>query len=157
VPTHVHERRVKLSRAARELEAKLGRAPTRAELAETTGLALNHVEEALDAAEAPVSLNATIGSDGDGELGDLFSDPTATNPEEEASVALRHLAVRRAVETLPERQRRVLELRFGFDGEVQSLEKIGKELGITRERVRQLEQDGLARLAVQLDDLANAA
>src|SRR5436190_18502088 len=73
VPTHVHERRLKLSRAAARLETKLGRQATREELAEASGLDLRHVEEALDAAEAPVSLNQTIGSDGDGEFGDLFA------------------------------------------------------------------------------------
>ena len=81
VPTHVHERRVKLGGAATRLEATLGRAPTREELAEATGLSLQHVDEALDAAEAPVSLNRAIGSEEDGELGDLFADPTqSTRP-----------------------------------------------------------------------------
>src|SRR2546427_8710062 len=127
VPTHVHERRVKLSRAARQLETKLGRDATREELAEATGLTMQHVDEALDAAAAPVSLNQAVGNDDGGELGDLFSDPTASDPAEEASQALRHQAVRRALDRLPERERRVLELRFGFDGESSSLEKIGKE------------------------------
>jgi RNA polymerase primary sigma factor len=165
VPVHVHERRVKLARASNQLQARLGREPTREELAETAGLPLNHVEEALEAAEASVSLNQTFGSTDDGELGDLFSDPTATDPEEEAADALRRQSVRTALAKLPERQRRILELRFGFEGETESLEAIGKELGITRERVRQLEREGLARLAQDLDgvveldgdDLARAA
>ena len=75
VPTHVHERRVKLAGAASRLETTLGRAPTREELGEATGLSLQHIDEALDAAEAPVSLNRAIGSEEDGELGDLFADP----------------------------------------------------------------------------------
>jgi RNA polymerase primary sigma factor len=154
VPTHVHERRVKLSRAANRLQAKLGREATREELAEASGLSLQHVDEALDAAEANVSLNRSIGSDDDGELGDLFSDPTANDPAEEAHEALRREAVRRALANLPDRHRRILELRFGFGGETESLERIGKELGLTRERVRQLERDALARVA---DDLARAA
>jgi len=163
VPTHVHERRVKLSRAARQLETKLGRDATREELVEATGLSMQHVDEALDAAAAPVSLNQAVGNDDGGELGDLFSDPTASDPAEEATQALRHQAVRRALDKLPERERRVLELRFGFDGESSSLEKIGKELGITRERVRQLEANALSRLETELDgvvagdDLASAA
>ena len=163
VPTHVHERRVKLSRAARQLETKLGRDATREELVEATGLSMQHVDEALDAAAAPVSLNQAVGNDDGGELGDLFSDPTASDPAEEATQALRHQAVRRALDRLPERERRVLELRFGFDGESSSLEKIGKELGITRERVRQLEANALSRLETELDgvvagdDLASAA
>src|SRR3989442_6203349 len=151
VPTHVHERKVKIARAASRLQAKLGREATREELAEASGLELRHVEEALDAAEAPVSLNARVGAGEEGELGDLFSDPTASDPAEEAAESLRQQAVRRALAELPDRERRILELRFGFDGETESLEKIGKALGITRERVRQLEREALARLAVKLD------
>jgi RNA polymerase primary sigma factor len=166
IPVHVHERRVKLARATSQLQSRLGREPTREELAEASGLSLQHVDEALDVAEAPVSLNQAIGSSEDGELGDLFGDPTAVDPEEEAADSFRRQAVRRAVARLPERQRRILELRFGFEGESESLEKIGKELGITRERVRQLEREALARLEIELDgvvtlddgdDLADAA
>lgn len=157
VPTHVHERRLKLGRAAARLETKLGRQATREELAEAAGLELRHVEEALDAAEAPVSLNQSLGNDGDGgELGDLFGDPTAGDPADEAADSIRRLEVRKALERLPERQRRVLELRFGFDGEAASLEAIGKELGLTRERVRQLEAAAMTALASELD-LARAA
>ena len=77
VPVHVHERRVKISRERGKLEAKLGRDPTREELAEATQLPLQHVEEALDAAQANVSLNQTVGGENDGELGDLFADQTS--------------------------------------------------------------------------------
>jgi len=154
VPTHVHERRVKLGGAASRLEATLGREPTREELAEATGLSLRHVDEALDIAEAPVSLNRAIGSEEDGELGDLFADDQAPDPAAEAADSLRRQEVRRAVSELPERERRILELRFGFDTEPASLEQIGKELGITRERVRQLEAQAFDHLAVELDGLA---
>jgi RNA polymerase primary sigma factor len=157
VPVHVHERRVKLARASSQLQARLGHEPTREELAEASGLSLQHVDEALDAADAPVSLNQSFGSNDDGQLGDLFSDPSASDPEEEAADSFRRQAVRRAVAKLPERQRRILELRFGFQGDTESLEAIGKELGITRERVRQLERDGLARLADELDGVVTVA
>jgi len=162
VPTHVNERRVKLGRVRGRLETRLGREPSREELAEEAGLSLAHVEEALDAADAPVSLNQSIGSEDDGELGDLFGDPNAIDPEEEASDSLRRQTVRRAVATLPERERRILELRFGFDGEPRSLEAIGAELGLTRERIRQLEREALGKLTEELeglteDDLAEAA
>ena len=152
VPTHVHERRVKLGRARKRLELELERAPTAEELAQATGLDLQHVEEALDVAEVSASLNQAIGSDGDGELGDLFADPSASDPAEEAGDAVRRQEVRRALQTLPERERRILELRFGFDGQQMALEAIGKELGITRERVRQLEGEALAKLAAKLGD-----
>jgi RNA polymerase primary sigma factor len=157
VPTHVHERRVKIARASNQLQTRLGREATREELAEATGLSLQHVDEALDAADAPVSLNQSIGASEDGELGDLFSDPTATDPAEEAADSYRRQAVRRAVSRLPERERRILELRYGFDGETTSLEAIGKELGLTRERVRQLERSALERLEDELDGVAQAA
>jgi RNA polymerase primary sigma factor len=158
VPTHVHERRVKIARVARDLETKLGRDATREELAEASGLKLQHVEEALDAADAPVSLNQPIGSEDEGEFGDLFDDPNATDPEEDATEALRRQEVRKALRKLPERERRMVELRFGFDGEPASLEAIGKELGLSRERVRQLEREAFEQLAGELgDDLARAA
>jgi RNA polymerase primary sigma factor len=164
VPVHVNERRIKLARTANELQAKLGREPTREELAQAAGLTMQHVEEALDAAEAPVSLNASVGSEGDAELGDLFRDPTATDPSEDAAESVRRQTVQRAIAGLPERQRRIIELRYGFGGEAISLEKIGKELGLTRERVRQLEREALSALARELDgivvepdDLARAA
>ena len=165
VPTHVHERRVKLNRARQRLQAASGEEPTREELAQATGLELRYVEEALGAVEASVSLNQTVGSEGEGELGDLFADPNSVDPEAEASEALRARSVRDAVRRLPERERRVLELRFGFDGEPTSLEQIGRELKISRERVRQVERDALAQLEHQLadvvaisgDDLVHAA
>jgi RNA polymerase primary sigma factor len=159
VPTHVHERRLKLARVGRELQAKLGREPTRDELAEACGYSLVHVEEALEAASAPVSLNMSVGSEGDGEYGDLFEDPAAADPGQTAVDSVQRQEIRRAVAALPELERRVLELRFGFDGEPTSLEAIGKELGVSRERVRQLEAAAMARLADTLGDpdLAEAA
>jgi RNA polymerase primary sigma factor len=162
IPTHVHERRVRLARARQRLEAAQGQPPTVEELAAATGLELRHVKEALGAVEASVSLNQTIGSTDDGEFLDLFSDPTALDPAEEAAAALERQTLRRALQDLPERERRLLELRFGLEGEPQSLESIGRELGITRERVRQLEGEALAKLGRELggpagDDLARAA
>jgi RNA polymerase primary sigma factor len=147
VPVHVHERRQKLGRAAQRLQLELGREATVEELAKATNLRLDHAEEALEVADASVSLNQAVGSDADGELGDLFADETAVDPEEEASQSLRRQAVRNIVTQLPERERRVVELRFGLaDGETWALEAIGKELGLTRERVRQLESSALAKL-----------
>jgi RNA polymerase primary sigma factor len=156
IPTHVNERRAKIARARRRLELELGRTPTREELSDATELPLKHVDEALDAAEASVSLNQHVGSDEDGELGDLFGDSSASDPMEEATDAVQRQEIRTAVEGLPERERRLIELRFGFDGEPASLERIGKELGLSRERVRQLEADAFERLASELD-LAQAA
>jgi RNA polymerase primary sigma factor len=154
VPTHVHERRQKIRRHAARLLVQLGRDPTREELAAASGLSLKHVDEALDAAEASVSLNQTIGSDGDGELGDLFRDPTASDPADEAAEGFERAAVRRAVAKLPDRERRIVELRYGLDGEPRSLEYIGRELHLTRERIRQLEREALAGLARELEGVS---
>jgi RNA polymerase primary sigma factor len=156
VPVHVVERQQKLGRAARRLEVELGREATKEELAEATGLPIQHVDEALGAAQASVSLNQTVGADDEGELGDLFADREAADPFEEAEESLRRQGVRRALDALPERERRILELRFGFDGEPWTLEAIGHELDLTRERVRQLEGQALARLAA-LRELQTAA
>jgi RNA polymerase primary sigma factor len=156
IPTHVDERRAKIARARRRLELELGRTPTREELADATELPLKHVDEALDAAVAPVSLNQRVGSDEESELGDLFEDENGGDPAEEATSAVESEEIRRAVSRLPARERRVVELRFGFEGEPASLERIGNELGLSRERIRQLEADAFERLASELD-LAQAA
>jgi RNA polymerase primary sigma factor len=156
VPVHVVERQQKLSRASRRLEVELGREPTKEELAEATGLPMQHIDEALGAAHASVSLNQTVGADDEGELGDLFADREAADPFEEAEESLRRQGVRRALDALPERERRILELRFGFAGEPWTLEAIGHELDLTRERVRQLEGQALSRLAA-LRELAGLA
>jgi len=156
VPVHVVERQQKLSRAARRLEVELGREATKHELAEATGLPMQHVDEALGAAHASVSLNQTVGSDDEGELGDLFADREAADPFDEAEESLRRQGVRKALDALPERERRILELRFGFDGEPWTLEAIGHELDLTRERVRQLEAQALARLSA-LRELSSVA
>jgi len=160
VPTHVDERRQKLRRARQRLEAA-GRPATRDALAAETGLSRLHVDEALDAVEASVSLDQPIADEGEGSFGELFADDNARDPVEEANAALREASVRRAVGRLPDDHRRVLELRFGLDVEPQSLEAIGRELGISRERVRQLEGEALEQLQVELaplaDELARAA
>jgi RNA polymerase primary sigma factor len=156
VPVHVVERQQKLSRAARRLEVELGREATKEELAEATGLPIQHVDEAMGAAQASVSLNQSVGADDEGELGDLFADREAADPFDEAEESLRRQGVRRALDALPERERRILELRFGFEGEPWTLEAIGHELDLTRERVRQLESQALARLAA-IRDLSSVA
>jgi RNA polymerase primary sigma factor len=164
IPTHVHERRIRLARARQRLETERGVEPTAEELAKATGLELRYVEEALGAVEASTSLNQPIGSNEDGEFGDLFADPDALDPAEEAASSVQRQSVRRAVQKLPERERRLIELRFGLDGDPQSLEAIGRELGMSRERIRQLEVEALAKLESELagasvdeDELAVAA
>ena len=154
LPFHVIERRQKLARAARTLAPALGREPSLEELAEATGLPLGHVRQALGCAEASVSLNQAVGADGDTELADFLADPAAGDPVEEAERSLLRQTVQRRLERLPERERMIVERRFGLQGERQTLETVGRELGLTRERVRQLEVQALKQLETELADLA---
>ena len=157
IPVHIAEREQKISRAERELTARLQRPPTDAEIAKAAKLSTKHVREVRQAARAVTSLDRPVGSDADAALGDLLPGEART-PEEEVEVSLEHDALHRALARLPERERDVVKLRFGLDGDVQpaSLEEIGRRLGLTRERVRQLESQAMTRLASS-DELAAAA
>ena len=156
IPVHIVEREQKISRATRELVAELEREPTPEEISDRSKIPLSQVIEVREAARAVASTDAPVGEDGDASLGDLFAAGGPTT-EDEAEGALRHDAVRRAVANLPERERQVVELRFGLVGDgPSSLEAIGKQLGLTRERVRQIETEALRRLASD-EDLAAAA
>ena len=156
VPTHVHERRMKLARAREQPRAGAG--------ARAHGRGAGEGDRAGAAARGGgarrgrgvcVSLNQSIGSEGDGELGDLFADPTAVDPAEEAAEALRQPRGAPGAADAPgaraARPRAPLRLRR----QQQALETIGRELGISRERVRQLERDALAKLASELGDAAD--
>jgi RNA polymerase primary sigma factor len=160
VPVHIAEREQKIARAERELWTKLERQPTDAEIAEAAKLPLKQVREVHAVARAVTSLDKPIGSESEGVLGDLFA-ATETAPEEEIEVSLRQETLRQALAELPERERHVLELRYGIGGdeEPKSLEEIGRRLGLTRERVRQIEGRALQRLAVmrEIDALRDAA
>jgi RNA polymerase primary sigma factor len=151
VPVHVVERQHKLSRTAKRLAVELGREPTKEELSVDTGLPLKQIKEALGAARASVSLNKPIGDEDESELGDLLPNEDSEDPHEETVVSLRRQSLFKALANLPERPRRILELRFGFEGEPWTLEAIGKELGLTRERVRQLELQALKQLGAMRD------
>src|SRR5690348_13740929 len=156
IPVHVVEREQKVARTERELLAKLGYSPSDEEIAKVSKLPVTQVREVKNAAKAVASTDAPIGSDGDSSFGDLFAAAGPTT-EDEVDQTMRTDAVRRAVAKLPERQRDVISLRFGLGGgEPTSLEQIGKELGITRERVRQIEADALRRLAAD-ETLVDAA
>jgi RNA polymerase primary sigma factor len=156
IPVHVVEREQKVSRAERELLAKTGNQPTDEEVAAQAKLPLAQVREVREAARSVASTDAPIGFDGEASLGDLFA-AVGPSTEDEADATLRDDAVRRAVAKLPERQRDVIKLRFGLVGDgPTSLEQIGKQLGITRERVRQIEAEALRRLSED-EDLAAAA
>jgi RNA polymerase primary sigma factor len=147
IPVHVLERRRRVELAARRLEAELGRQPTKEELAAAAGLSVTGVDEALGLARTTLSLDQTVGSDGDPtELGELLPDPGST-PEEELELHQRTLVVRRALRNLPERERLILDRHYGLSGEAETLQQIGSRLGLTRERVRQLEAHALTTLS----------
>ena len=147
IPVHVVEREQKVARTERELFAKLGHAPSEEEIALQAKLPLSQVREVRAAARAVASTDAPIGADGDSSFGELFA-ATGPTTEDEVDAVFRGDAVRRAVSKLPERQRAVISLRFGLIGDgPNSLEQVGRQLGITRERVRQIEADALRRLA----------
>jgi RNA polymerase primary sigma factor len=151
LPIHVVERQRKLTRTAQRLEATLGREPTREELIRASHLPAQQAAQALDAARASVSLNQKVGPEHQLELGELLADPAATDPLEQAAQALHRQQLRRALAHLPARERRILELRYGLTGPPQTLEAIGQQVDLTRERIRQLEQTALTRLAGELD------
>jgi RNA polymerase primary sigma factor len=148
IPVHIVEREQKIARAERELVAKLGRQPTDQELAKESKLPLKQVREVKSAARAVTSLDKPIGEGDSGSFGDLFAAEVHT--DEEVEVSLRQETLRKALDELPDRERSVLELRYGLagDGEPMSLEAIGRRLGITRERVRQIEANALETLSL---------
>jgi RNA polymerase primary sigma factor len=148
IPVHIVEREQRITRAERALVAKLERAPTDAELAEAAKLPVKQVREVRAAARAVASLDRPIGEDDSASFGDLFASEERT-PEEQVEVELTERALHNAVAELPEREQQILNLRYGLSGtsDPKSLEEIGRILGITRERVRQLEKEALRRLA----------
>jgi RNA polymerase primary sigma factor len=149
IPVHIVEREQKIARAERELVVKLGRQPTDQELAKAAKLPLKQVREVKSAARAVTSLDKPIGDDDSGTYGELFASEQV-DTDEEVEVSLREETLRKALADLPEREREVLKLRYGLDGdrEPMSLEAIGRELGITRERVRQIEANALQTLSM---------
>jgi RNA polymerase primary sigma factor len=148
IPVHIIEREQKIARAERELVVKLGRQPTEQELAKAAKLPVKQVQEVKAAARAVTSLDRPLGDEDSGALGDLFPSDHA-HTEEEVEVSLREETLRKALEGLPPREQTVLELRYGLGGrEPLSLEAIGKQLGITRERVRQIESEALETLSM---------
>jgi RNA polymerase primary sigma factor len=147
VPVHVVERMQKMHRAERHLWTQLAREPSLEEIADEAGLPLQQAIEVRAAARASTSLDQPIGEQEDAVFGDLVAGDEPL-PDDVTERHLQKEALDRALESLPERDRRVLELRYGLRGEEpHTLEHIGRRLGITRERVRQIEIESLSRLA----------
>jgi len=147
MPVHIVERLQKMNRAERTLWTQLGREPTLEEIAEEASLPLQQARDVRAAARASTSLDQPVGETEDAVLGDFVAGEGPL-PEEEVETSLRSQALRAALEALSERERQVVILRYGLtDAEPKTLDEIGRRLGLTRERVRQIEMDSLKRLA----------
>ena len=163
MPVHIVERLNRILRVERRLRAELHREPTPAEVAEEVDLPVKEVERILRTAQTPVSLAAPVGDEGNFELGDFLTDENMALPEEAAESVSRTAALTNCLDSLGDRQRRVLELRYGLDGGApQSLDEIGVVFSVTGERVRQIVSQSLKKLgalaqAQQLRDVARDA
>lgn len=147
VPVHAVETMNKLNRVQRELLQQKGREPTVAEIAEASGLTPCKVMDIQKAAQDPVSLETPVGDEDDSELGDFIEDQDADEPLEEVFRHIQREELFRVLDSLPARERKVLELRFGLKGErPRTLEEVGDRFGVTRERIRQVEAKTLNRL-----------
>jgi RNA polymerase primary sigma factor len=147
IPVHMVETINKVTRVQRQMLQELGREPTVEELGEKVGMLPERVREIQRISQEPVSLEAPVGDEDDSLLGDFVEDPGAIAPADAAARALLTEAVEEALEQLSERERRVVRLRFGLDdGQLHTLEEVGKEFGVTRERIRQIESKTLAKL-----------
>jgi RNA polymerase primary sigma factor len=157
IPVHIVEREQKIARAERELTLKLERPPTDEEVAKTAKLSLRHVREVRAAARAVASLDKPLGEESDTAFGDIVA-TDKSDVEEEVVVGLSEHTLRGVVEKLPDREKQVIKLRYGLDGDrdPKSLEQIGREMGLTRERVRQIETRALERLAREREVAAMA-
>jgi RNA polymerase primary sigma factor len=147
IPVHIVEKLNKIGRAERKLVAGLGREPTAEEIAEVAGVDPDEVESIKRSAQPPISLEKPVGDEEKSEFGQLIADDTAESPYERAAELLTNEALRDALENLTDRERRVLELRYGLAGEhPHTLNELGRAFNVTRERVRQIENQSLKKL-----------
>jgi RNA polymerase primary sigma factor len=147
IPVHMVEKLNKVVHVERQLVQQLGREPTSEEIAAELETNVREVRDVLRMAQQPVSLEKPIGEEEESELGDFVEDQTAESPFELASERLRRENLRRALAALPEREREVIEMRFGLTGErPYTLEEVGRAFNVTRERIRQIENHTLKKL-----------
>ena len=153
VPVHVAENMKRVQKAARELQQSLGRDATPAEIAQKLGDKTEaEVKDIISYLQSPVSLESPVGEDGEDSLGDLMEDRTETTPEEAMNILARQEEVQELLGSLTEREQQVIRLRYGLGEErPQTLEEIGSMLGVTRERVRQIEARAMEKLRRQAE------
>ncbi|MGI6019311.1 MAG: RNA polymerase sigma factor RpoD [Marvinbryantia sp.] len=147
VPVHMVETINKTLRMTRTLLQELGREPTSEEVAEKLGVPVSRVREVLKISRDPVSLDTPIGEEDDSHLGDFIEDDSALSPADSAAFSMLREELGTALESLTDRERQVVQLRFGLvDGRARTLEEVGKEFNVTRERIRQIEAKALRKL-----------
>jgi RNA polymerase primary sigma factor len=147
MPVHVVEKLNKITRAERKLRAELGREPTSAEIAAELDLAVAEVDQIRRTSQAPVSLEKPVGDDDESEFGHFIEDDSVPLPEEVAELAMRNETLSRALGLLAERERQILVLRFGLNNQAPlTLDECGREFHVTRERIRQIENQALKKL-----------
>jgi len=144
---HMVEKLNNVVQVERQLVQKLGREPTPEEIARELRCSAREVRDVFRISQLPVSLEKPIGEDEDSELGDFVQDESAESPFESATVIMQKENVRRALEVLPKRERQVIEMRYGLrGGQPLTLEEVGRAFGVTRERIRQIENNTLRKL-----------
>jgi RNA polymerase primary sigma factor len=147
IPVHMVEKLNKVVHIERQLVQRLGREPRPDEIADELEMTTEEVREILRMSQLPVSLEKPIGEEEESSLGDFVPDDSAESPFDTASLSLRREDIEHALSSLPERERQVIELRFGLNGEQpRTLEEVGREFGVTRERIRQIENNTLKKL-----------
>jgi RNA polymerase primary sigma factor len=154
MPVHVVEKLNKIVRSERKLRAELGREPLTAEIARDVGLPLEEVEQIRRTAQTPVSLEKPVGDEEESEFGHFITDESEPLPDEAAEITLRKETLEKILSTLSHRERRVLELRYGLNGEhPRTLDEVGRAFSVTRERIRQIENQALKKLRALADAL----
>jgi RNA polymerase primary sigma factor len=152
MPVHVVEKLNKIVRSERKLRAEYGREPSSAEIARELDLTLEEVEQIRRSAQTPVSLEKPVGDEEESEFGHFLTDENVPLPDEAAEVTMRKETLRRILCTLSHRERRVLELRYGLDGQhPRTLDEVGRTFNVTRERIRQIENQSLKKLRALAD------
>ncbi|MCW5853951.1 MAG: sigma-70 family RNA polymerase sigma factor [Anaerolineae bacterium] len=147
VPVHMNDRIRKVYRAAQDLEQELGRQPTPEEIAAVVGLPAHKVQRALKVSRRSLSLEKPVGEEGDSELGEFIEDESSPSPSESAAQRMLREQLEEMFMSLSPREARILEMRFGLrDGHSYTLKETGQKFGLTRERIRQIEQEALAKL-----------